>query len=582
MRYVALATDYDETLAEAGLVRAETVQALERLRTSGRQILLVTGREIEDLKRVFDRLDLFALVIGENGGVVFDPQSGVIDALGPPPDERLVQLLASHDVQPLQIGHVVAATREPHEETVVGAIRDLGLELQVIFNKGAVMILPAGINKASGLHAALERLGLSAHNVVAVGDAENDHAFLAVAEAGAAVANAVPSLRDQADLVLSVPSSTGVEELIAALIADDLRSVEQGLSRHDIPFGVRADGTEWRIPAFGQNVLITGSSGGGKSSLTVGLIERLMAADYQFCLVDPEGDYPQLPGALTLGSLDAAPSLDELEQALHLPKPSVVVNLLAVPLTDRPAFFEQITMRLRDAHVRFARPHWLVVDEAHHMIRAEAVGTLELQTFPCPTMLVTPHPELVPVEVLAQVDVLVTVGPDVANLVGSFARLRGVVAPTAPDRLDEPEAFVWSLRSGMAEVIEAHRSEREHRRHQRKYAEGELGEQRSFYFRGPHGRLNLRAQNLMIFLQIADGVDDESFLYHLHRGDYSRWFEEQIKDAELAVETRKLEEDAALTAGRGRRVLRELVEARYTLPATAPTGSEELGPDGRD
>ena len=48
----------------------------------------------------------------------------------------------------------------------------------MIFNKGAVMILPSGVNKATGLAAALEELGLSPHNVVGVGDAENDHAFL--------------------------------------------------------------------------------------------------------------------------------------------------------------------------------------------------------------------------------------------------------------------------------------------------------------------------------------------------------------------------------------------------------------------
>ena len=62
-------------------------------------------------------------------------------------------------------------------------IRDLGLEFQITFNKGAVMVLPAGVNKASGLAAAIGELGLSPLKVVGVGDAENDHAFSAFAVA---------------------------------------------------------------------------------------------------------------------------------------------------------------------------------------------------------------------------------------------------------------------------------------------------------------------------------------------------------------------------------------------------------------
>ena len=97
-------------------------------------------------------------------------------------------------------------------------IRDLGLELQVIFNKGAVMVLPAGVNKASGLVAALDELGLSPHNVVGVGDAENDHAFLAACECAVAVANALPTIKERADHVTAGEDGDGVRELIDALI----------------------------------------------------------------------------------------------------------------------------------------------------------------------------------------------------------------------------------------------------------------------------------------------------------------------------------------------------------------------------
>ena len=81
-------------------------------------------------------------------------------------------------MSPLSVGRSIVATWEPNEGLVLQAIKELGLELEIIFNKGAVMILPSGVNKATGLVAALDELELSPHNVIGVGDAQNDHAFL--------------------------------------------------------------------------------------------------------------------------------------------------------------------------------------------------------------------------------------------------------------------------------------------------------------------------------------------------------------------------------------------------------------------
>ena len=107
----------------------------------------------------------------------------------------------------------------------------------------------------------------------------------------------------------------------------------------------------------------------------------------------------------------------------------------------------------------------------------------------------------------------------------------------------------------------------ERRRHLRKYAEGELGVDRSFYFRGPDGKLNLRAQNLQIFLQLADGVDDETWCYHLGRGDFSRWMRDIIKDQALAGEVQRIEQAPGLSARESRSRLRQEVEERYTRSA---------------
>jgi hydroxymethylpyrimidine pyrophosphatase-like HAD family hydrolase len=166
MRYIALACAYDGTLACDGHVDAETVAALERVRASGRQLLLVTGREVDDLRRVCPHTHLFDRIVAENGAVLFVPATGTARPLGERPPEEFIQVLQARDVRPISVGRVMVATWHPHEHTVLDTIRDLGLELHVIFNKGAVMVLPSGVNKATGLNAALADLGLSPHNVV--------------------------------------------------------------------------------------------------------------------------------------------------------------------------------------------------------------------------------------------------------------------------------------------------------------------------------------------------------------------------------------------------------------------------------
>ena len=191
----ALATDYDGTIAHDGVLDDATVAALERLAATGRKLILVTGRELPDLERVCPRLDLFSRVVAENGALLFTPASKEQRPLGPPPPPYFVERLEALRVQPLSVGQVIVATWEPNETIVLDAVRDLGLDLQIIFNKGAVMVLPNGINKASGLGAALEDLGLSAHNVVASGDAENDLAFMRVTGCAVAVGNALPAVK---------------------------------------------------------------------------------------------------------------------------------------------------------------------------------------------------------------------------------------------------------------------------------------------------------------------------------------------------------------------------------------------------
>ncbi len=187
----ALAVDYDGTLATDGRVDDDTIAALHRVRESGRRLVLVTGRVVDQLRHVFPQIRLCDLVVADNGAVLYDPETDERTTLTDPPPREFIEELARRGVPSIEVGNVIVATWEPHETTALKAIRGLGLELQIIFNKGAVMILPTGVNKATGLSAALTKLGLSHHNTVGIGDAENDEAFLKLCEASAAVENAL-------------------------------------------------------------------------------------------------------------------------------------------------------------------------------------------------------------------------------------------------------------------------------------------------------------------------------------------------------------------------------------------------------
>lgn len=222
MRFSALATDFDETLAVHGEVALPTVEALERLKAGGRRLLLVSGRELDDLRAVFPALQLCDSVVAENGPLLFDPASGEELLLVPGPPADLAVRLADRGVTPLSVGRVIVATLEEHSETVLEVIRELGLELQLIFNKGSVMILPAGMNKGVGLAAALERLGLTRDDVVAIGDAENDHSLLDASGFPVAVANALDALKERAALVTRGAAGEGVAELVDLILEDAL------------------------------------------------------------------------------------------------------------------------------------------------------------------------------------------------------------------------------------------------------------------------------------------------------------------------------------------------------------------------
>jgi hypothetical protein len=546
MFFCALASDYDGTLAHDGKVDAPTLKALADLKAAGKRLILVTGRELDDLLAVFDYATAFDAIVAENGAVLYLPATEVERVLAPAPPERFVAALRAKGIKPLSIGRSIVATWTPNERVVLDAIRELGLEWQVIFNKGAVMCLPPGINKASGLAAALEVLKLSPHNVVGVGDAENDQAFLSACGCSVAVANALESVKENADIRTHAERGAGVAEIIHAWIRDPAATFAR-VRRHDIYLGDSVtEKTAVSLPSGSGAVLISGSSGVGKSTLTLLLVERMADRGYQVCIVDPEGDYSHLDYVAHLGDPKRAPSPDEALSVLDSPSSGLVLNLLGVDVPERPQYFSKLLGQICGLRAATGRPHWLVLDEMHHL----SPNTQNLENTALPANLssalfITTSPASLSAAALRTVRMLIAVGEKAADVLREFARAIDELMPEIDTGLPADAVLVWDRESGgAARAVTVGKAKRAHQRHTRKYAEGRLGEDKSFYFRGPAGALNLRAYNLATFLELAQGVDDDTWLHHLQHGDYVRWFRDAIKDAELAEEVQQAESDS--------------------------------------
>ena len=189
------------------------------------------------------------------------------------------------------------------------------------------------------------------------------------------------------------------------------------------------------------------------------------------------------------------------------------------------------------------------------------------------TIYVTVHPGSVSPAILATIDTLLAVGERPIDQVIELCQAAGVPPPSihAPERLPAGSALYWRVGSPDTRVLEVEHSRQERKRHSRKYAEGNLGSRRSFYFRGPEAKLNLKAHNLLLFVELGDGVDDETWDFHRKKGDYSRWFRDEVKDDELASEVEVIERGEQ-TPAESRAAIRAAVEKRYTLPADRPSG----------
>jgi hypothetical protein len=290
-------------------------------------------------------------------------------------------------------------------------------------------------------------------------------------------------------------------------------------------------------------------------------------------VVDPEGDYDDVEQFVTLGGSDRIPGGSEILEVLRTSTTSISINLLGIPLADRPAYFVKLLPRLQELRSRTGRPHWIVIDEAHHLLPSELdSASLSIPGSLGSIVLITVHPRNVSHALMQAVNCVIAIGPnpgEVIQEVNESADQNWPLPDLTGGELRSGEMVVWQVsHSNSATAVTLEPAKAELRRHKRKYAAGELGEDKSFYFRGPEGKLNLRAQNLNLFAQIAEGVDEDTWAHHLRQNDYSAWIREAVKDEPVADEIALIEGDKKLTPRESRERILETIRKHYTQPAS--------------
>lgn len=571
MDLFTLALDYDGTITRDDRVDPEVRDAIALARTRGISVLIATGRILDELRRVAGDLHFADGVIAENGAVLHFPESDHTSMLGPSLPAQLLDELTRRGIA-VRAGQALADADAADAPAILDVIRTLELPLVLIFNKSRVMVMPQGISKGTGVHAALETLRLSARNALAIGDAENDHELLRLAEIGVAVPWASPALRATADLTLAGQSTTDVAAYIRDVVAAG-RLPTGGHGRRKILLGYLEDGREFSLAARGRNVLIAGDTKSGKSWVAGLLCEQLILYGYCLCVIDPEGDYRSLealPGVTTMGGEDPPPSPRDLMRALRYPDRSVVVDLSRVPHDAKIPYIRSILPAVNQLRQRTGLPHRIVIDEAHYFLHGaggERLLDLERNGY----TVVTYCASRLPKALLDSTEVMiVTCESNPAEIEALLLHCCGGIPDAArPDwdvlrRLRPGQAVALPITAearGQLQLITVANRLTPHVRHRQKYVDVPVSEQRAFFFAPA-----VRARTLRQFVEQLGSQTPQALAPFVQRGDFSRWIRDVFGDHALAADLRAVEARHRETAG-GDTVaaLGDAIRARYDL-----------------
>ncbi len=565
----AVAVDFDGTLTQAGRPSAETLTALDEARAAGLRIVIVTGRILSELLAVFpDVGEHTDMIIAENGAVL--AHGGWRRALAAPVPPELATALAARGVA-CRPGRVLLACEGPDEAAVLEEVRRLGLECQLVRNRGELMVLPAGVSKGTGLAAGLSDLGISPHSTAAIGDAENDHSLLAAAEVGVAVGNAVSALKEEADIVLDHDDGRGVAEFLRGPVISGRERLHP--RRWRVILGTHADGSPVSIPASQLNMLITGVPQRGKSYVAGLIAEQLIRLGYSVVVIDPEGDHAGL-GSLhnVLVTGGQLPPAGDLGRIVRHHDGGIVVDLSSAHRDERVGYLLSAHQELETVRAETGLPHWLIIDEAQLQL-ARGTGTFFM---PATTgyCMATHRPEDLRPEALLAVDALIALPGGyrtdrTVDLVAAAGARPHATAATLVAQAGPGQAVLVSReRPGTGLVFTVSRRETGHMRHWHKYSCGQLSPERRFYFRRDWDNVTGATAGCAEDLEreLRNG-EDAVVIHHSVRGDFSRWVAGVLGDPPLAAAIAEVENAiraGAASIAEGRTRLTRAIRDRYT------------------
>ena len=547
MKLFSLALDYDGTIARGDHLDPAVRDAIALARTRGITVLLATGRILDELRRVTGELHFVDGVIAENGAVLHFPESDRTALLAPLIPPAFLEELKRRGVS-FRAGKSLVDADADDAPVILDVIRHLELPLVLIFNKGRVMTMPQGVSKGTGLFTALNTLRLSARNTLAIGDAENDHELLRLAEVGAAVPWGSAALRAAADITLSGDGTAAVAAYVRDLAeSGNLPAAAQG--RRRLLLGHTKDGGEFWLAAKGRNVLIAGDTKSGKSWVAGLLCEQLILHGYCVCVIDPEGDYrslESLPGVTILGGEDPPPSPRDVTRALRYPDRSVVIDLSRLPQDEKLAYIRSTLAALNQLRQRTGLPHRIVIDEAHYFLHDGSVkGLLDLERNGY--TVVTYCASRLPKALLDATEVIIaTCESNPAEIDALFRLCEGSAGAGREEwgglsRLQPGQAVALPITAeseGRLRMFNVARRLTPHVRHRQKYVDVPVSDQRVFVFTTTPA---VRARTLRQFVGELERNAIATLEPFVDRGDFSRWIRDVFGDHALASELQVIE-----------------------------------------
>jgi hydroxymethylpyrimidine pyrophosphatase-like HAD family hydrolase len=568
VKLAAIAVDYDGTLTLDGRLSPTMLDAIGRVRCRGIRMVLVTGRRLAHLSADTE-IGMFDAVVAENGAVVQFPATGRHVLLAAPMSDPFVTELARSGVAVTR-GECLIETEAVAAPRVLEVVRALEQPYILAFNRQRLMVLPQGIAKSTGLRRAIFELGVSMHNTVGIGNAENDHDLLGACEIGVAVGWGSPALRAVADDVIAGDGPDAVAAFIDR-VSTQARLPVGTARRHTVPLGHRLDGSVAALGIRGRTVIIAGEPGSGKSQLAGLLCEQFILQRYSLAILDPEGDYrglEALPNVTATGHDAPVPAARDVRHALRHPGDTLVVDLSHLSAAGKREYVRTMLPVLAAERRRTGLPHKIVLDEAHQFLSDDAASLIDAELGGY--IWITYRVSQLPTAVCPEDAVRIVTRESEPGEIEALSRLCGVALDARVlAALSTEEAALLpgpDEAHGDTVVVRTHERLTPHVRHRQKYFDAPVAEAHAFVFTDRLPMVRVRSFSDMV-ARLAE-LPAASLRAYCERHDVSRWVRDVFRDHLLAarlfeIERRARDDDPRAVAD----ALVQAIRARYEFCA---------------